>query len=97
MNDQNQPGKSVQRLTDSSPAGMAIRQSVILQWREHGKNIAKWKAPMVVFTEHEQLMGPYGSNDRTRKDKHRSNYNRQIRAQFELGGKLFYIVYYQMS
>ena len=68
---------------------MAIRQSIIAQLREHGDNIANWKAPMVVFTEHEHLMGPYRSNDRARKDKHRANYNRQIKAQFELGGKLF--------
>ncbi len=74
-------------LSHDSPPAVAIRESIVNQWNEHGTDIAKWKTPAALYAEHEHLMGPYGASDSNKKNRHRSNYNRQTIQHFKLNGK----------
>ena len=80
-------------LTNNSPPGIAIQQSIIEQWNEHGADISLWKAPGVLYSEHEHLMGPYGDNDASRKNKNRTSYNKRTVDHFKLHGKFYFSNY----
>ena len=86
------PAKGTTRpltLSNNSPPGMAIQQSIVEQWNAHGADITLWKAPGVLYSEHEYLMGPYGDNATSRKNKHRTSYNKRTTEHFLLNGKFY--------
>ena len=75
------------KLSADTPPGLAIKDSIIAQWNQFGADISKWKTPSALYAEHAHLMDPYGDSERSRKDKHRTSYNRQTADHFVLSGK----------